>query len=68
MNTPVTPAPAPRDFVLRVEGEYAIVVEAPSIEDAAALAQADEWPERRSAHLVEVGNEDNQLDFQVGGG
>lgn len=54
------------DFVLRVDGEYPIVMEAESIEDAAAFAQADEWPWRRSAYLVEVGNEDNRLDLVVG--
>jgi len=54
------------EFVLKVDGEYAIGIEAASIEDAQALALADEWLEQRSARLVEVGNDNNQLDFVVG--
>lgn len=63
---PLSIVPPPlRDFVLKVSGEYAIVIEASSIEDAQALALADEWAGRATAHLQEVGN-DNQLDFEVG--
>lgn len=58
---------ASREFVLRVESEYAIVIVAPSIEDAKALALAEEWPERRRARLIGVGDEGNQCDFVVGG-
>lgn len=59
-------APAMRDFALHVEGEYSIIVGASSIEDAMIYAQAAEYPEPKSAHLVEVGDDDNQLDFTVG--
>jgi uncharacterized protein YciI len=54
------------EFVLRVAGDYAVIIEAPNIEDAQALALADEYPCRARASLQEVGDQDDQLDFEVG--
>jgi len=54
------------EFVLKVDGEYAVGIEAASIEDAQALALAQEWLEPTPARLQEVGNPDNQVDFTVG--
>lgn len=63
---PLSIVPPPlREFVLRVSGEYAVIIEASSIEDARSLALAQKWARRATAHLQEVGN-DNQLDFEVG--
>lgn len=40
------------DFVLRVEGEYSVVFEAPDFETAVLLAQvSDEWSDVRAALL-----------------
>lgn len=56
------------DFVLRVEGEYSVVFEAPDIETAVLLAQVnDEWDEPRSALICAQLDSNIQLPCLLGG-
>lgn len=49
------------EYVLKVEGAYAIVMEAACIEDAADLARAsDEWLWPTPAHLYAADGSDSQ--------
>lgn len=55
------------EFVLSVDGSYAIRFEALTLEDAALLAQvSDEWQWPTQAILYEVGDPDSQMDLTVG--
>lgn len=62
----LAPARQKRDFVLRVDGHWAVVVDAPTIEDAMLIAECGDWPHQLDASLVEVGDPDNWVDFVVG--